>query len=352
MYNTSLFQKVWRDCLPILKAQAAVAPNRKYGGLDYHFLEENSSQLLSDVDMAANRVAKIVSDLKNFARQSNAADKKPIQINAAIDNAVRLAQTTLRKSGVELTVDLAEDLPMVEGNLQNVEQIVLNLIVNGVQAIAHDRGKIHLKSQFQRRHRQIIISISDNGCGVAPAISGTLFDPFVTNKQAEGGTGLGLSVTYSLVKAHEGEITYQSREGEGSTFIVSFPVSSEKQSARILVVDDDRSVRNVLTESLAEVGSYRVEEASNGIEACIKLGTYRPDLLILDMFMPEMDGLEVCRTINAQPELSEMKVMITTGFPDHPKLKEIRDLGFTEIHYKPLALPDFLAGVSGLLQGK
>ena len=352
MYNNSLFQKVWRDCLPVLKQQAAGEPSRKYGGLDYDFLEENSRQLLSDVGMAANRVAKIVSDLKNFAGQSNVADKKPIQVNAAIDNAVRLAQTTLRKSGVELALDLATDLPLLEGNLQNVEQIILNLLVNAVQAIEHDQGKIKIKSEFQKSNRRIIITVSDNGCGVASDISDTLFDPFVTNKQAEGGTGLGLSVTYSLVKAHEGEITYQSRKGAGSTFTASFPVISEKQPARILVVDDDGSIRHMLTEALAEVESYRVEQASNGIEACIKLGTYRPDLLILDMFMPEMDGLEVCRTIQAQPELSEMKVMITTGFPDHPKLREIAELGFKDIHYKPFGLPDFLAGVCNLLQRK
>jgi CheY-like chemotaxis protein len=106
----------------------------------------------------------------------------------------------------------------------------------------------------------------------------------------------------------------------------------------------------MLTQALTQDASYLVEEASNGIEACIKLGTYRPDLLILDMFMPEMDGLEVCRTIKVQPELSEMKVMITTGFPDHPKLKEITELGFNTIHYKPFALPYFIEAVSHILE--
>jgi len=348
MYNISLFQKVWHDCLPVLNQYGGKEPGRKYGGLTYDFLEENSDRLLSDMDMAANRVAKIVSDLKNFARQSNVVDKSSMQINTAVENALRLAQTSLRKSGVELKIDLATDLPSLKGNLQNIEQIILNLVINAVQAIDHDQGVVRIATGFQNKDRRIFVSITDNGCGVAPDISDKLFDPFVTDKQAEGGTGLGLSVTYSLVNAHDGEIVFQSQKGEGTTFTVFFPTVVKEATGRILVVDDDKSIRDMLTKALAEAGPYLVEEASNGIEACIKLGTYRPDLLILDMFMPEMDGLEVCRTIKSETEFSDMNVIITTGFPDHQKLKEVAALGFDRIHYKPFNLPEFLKVVSNI----
>lgn len=348
MYNISLFQKVWHDCLPVLNQYGGKEPGRKYGGLTYDFLEENSDRLLSDMDMAANRVAKIVSDLKNFARQSNVVDKSSMQINTAVENALRLAQTSLRKSGVELEVDLASDLPSLKGNLQNIEQIILNLVINAVQAIDHDQGVVRIATGFQDKDRRIFVSITDNGCGVAPDISDKLFDPFVTDKQAEGGTGLGLSVTYSLVNAHDGEIVFQSHKGKGTTFTVFFPTVVKEATGRILVVDDDKSIRDMLTKALTEAGPYLVEEASNGIDACIKLGTYRPDLLILDMFMPEMDGLEVCRTIKSEPEFFDMNVIITTGFPDHQKLKEVAALGFDRIHYKPFNLPDFLKAVSNI----
>ena len=346
MYNIPLFQKVWHDCLPVLKQRTGKEPDRRYGGLTYSFLKENADRLLSDMDMAANRVAKIVSDLKNFARQSSVAEKGPLHMNMAVDNAVRLAQTTLRNSGVELEVDLAQDLPLLTGNLQNIEQIILNLIVNGVQAIDHDQGKIKIATRYQKEDGKICVSIMDNGRGVAPEISDKLFDPFVTDKQAEGGTGLGLSVTYSLVKAHDGEIIFRSQKGKGTTFTVFFPTIVREESGRILIVDDDKSIRDMLREALTGDRPYMVEEASNGIEACIKLGTYRPDLLILDMFMPEMDGLEVCRTIESEPELCDMKVIITTGFPDHEKLKEVAALGFTRIHYKPFDIPKFIEAVS------
>jgi len=230
MLNIPLLQKVWHDFLPILKQYAAQEPNRKYGGLTYDFLEENLSRLLLDMDMAANRVARIVTDLKNFARQSDVADKKAMAINTAVENAVLLAQTTIRKSGVHLELDLAHDSPLIEGNLQSIEHVILNLVINAIQAIDHDQGKIKIGTGFQSKDGRIYVSVEDNGRGIAPSISGRIFDPFVTDKQAQGGTGLGLSITYSLVKAHGGEITFQSQKGKGASFTVFFPPFERESS--------------------------------------------------------------------------------------------------------------------------
>lgn len=129
MFNIPLLQKIWHDFLPVLKEQAGKEPDEKYGGLTYDFLKGNLSKLLSDMDIAANRVAKIVMNLKNFARQSNVADKKPIQLNTAVENAMRLVQTTLRKSDIDMKVDLADNLPLMEGSLQSIEQIILNITI-------------------------------------------------------------------------------------------------------------------------------------------------------------------------------------------------------------------------------
>ncbi|RLB80478.1 MAG: hypothetical protein DRH17_11830 [Deltaproteobacteria bacterium] len=322
MFNIPLLKKIWHDFQPVLKEHADREIDSRYGGLPYDFIEENLSQLLSDMEMAASRVAKIVTDLKNFARQSDVADKKPIQINMAVKNAMRLASTTLRKSGIHLKLNLGNNLPLMEANLQSIEQIVLNLIINAIEAINHDRGRVVVATGFQQKDKRIFISISDNGRGIDPSISDKLFDPFVTDRQTEGGTGLGLSITYKLVEAHDGEITFQSEKGKGTTFTVFFPTKLREKAAKILVVDDEASFRNLLTEALATDRPWLVDEACNGVEACIKLGTYRPDVLILDIFMPEMDGVEVCRTIKRERELSDIKVIITTGFPSHPEAFE------------------------------
>jgi len=351
MFNVPLLQKVWHDFLPVLREHASKEPDKQYGGLPNDFLEENLDQLLSDMNAAAKKVAKIVTDLKNYARKTTVVDKKLIQINEAVENAVRLARTTLRKSGIELKADLGSNIPQMEGNLQNIEQIILNLIVNATQAIDHDRGKVEIVTGLQKESGQIFMSISDNGRGIDPSISDNIFDPFVTNRQADGGTGLGLSITYNLVKVHHGEITFQSQKEKGTTFTVFFPTILKEKAAKILVVDDDESIRNTLTEVLAMERSWSVDQASNGTEACIKLGIYRPDLLILDILMPEMDGVEVCRTIRAEPELHDMKVIVITGFPESPEVKEVARLGFTHIYGKPFNLQDFREVVNNLLKG-
>ena len=354
MYNLPLIEKIWSDLLPVLMERKERAPLQKYGGFTYDFLEDNLPQLVADMDMAANRIAKIVSDLKNFSKQSNVAEKSTVQVNAAVKNAIRLAQTTLRKSDVRIELDLDENLPLITGNLQSIEQIVLNIIINAIQAIDHTDGIIRIRTGFQRKDARIYLQISDNGGGISPAIADKLFLPFVTDKQAEGGTGLGLSVTYGLVQAHEGDISFETLQGKGTTFTVSLPTLLKRETVKILIVDDDQAIREMLIEALTlnRDQPYLIEEAANGIEATIKLGTYRPDLLILDIFMPEMDGLEVCRIIKNEPELSDMRVIISTGYPDHKKLEEMAKMGFSNVISKPFDLMDFVKKVESILAAR
>lgn len=350
MYNIPLLQKIWADFMPVLKERQQLAPNQRFGGFDYDFLADNLVQLIADMDMAAHRVAKTVSDLKNFSRQSNVAEKAPLQINTAVRNAMRLAQTTLRTSSVDVELHLGEDLPDIDGNLQSIEQIVLNILINAVQSIDHDQGIIIVTTGFRNQDGRVFIRVADNGRGISDAIADKIFLPFITDKQSEGGTGLGLSVSYSMVKSHEGEIVFDTTPGSGTSFTVLLPSMLKGQLPKILVVDDDNAIRRMLIEALTMDHLYLVEEASNGIEASIKLGTYRPDLLILDIFMPEMDGLEVCRTISNESELSDMKVIITTGYPEHPKLDEVIELGYTNIFSKPFDLLNFIEAIDKILR--
>jgi signal transduction histidine kinase len=354
MYNLPLIEKIWSDLLPVLMEQKEKVPLQKYGGFTYDFLKDNLPQLVADMDMAANRIAKIVSDLKNFSKQSNVAQKSMVQVNLAVQNAMRLAQTTLRKSGVRIRLDLDENLPLIAGNLQSIEQIIINIIINAIQAIDHGDGIIRVKTGFQRKDARIYLQITDNGGGISPAITDKLFLPFVTDKQAQGGTGLGLSVTYGLVQAHGGDIFFKTRKGKGTTFTVSLPTLLKRKAIKILIVDDDAAIREMLIEALTlnRDRPYLIEEAANGIEATIKLGTYRPDLLILDLFMPEMDGLEVCRIIKNEVELSDMQVIVSTGYPDHTKLEEMAKLGFTNVISKPFDLMEFVKRVEDIMAAR
>jgi PAS domain S-box-containing protein len=351
LFNLPLFEKMWTDLAPLFESLADRHKEQKFGGLKYSFISQNMMRLISDMQMAANRVARIVTGLKQFARKSNPADKSNIQVNNAVENAVRLAASTLSKSTIRLKTILAPNLPLLYANLQNLEQIVLNLMINAVQSISCPNGLVRIKTAFRDPDQAITIEISDNGRGINPAVAEKIFDPFVTDRQSEGGTGLGLSVTYNLVKAHNGEIYFETKAGQGTTFTVVLPTIERQKKHRIMVVDDDASFRALIIQVLSRKTYSEVEGFANGAEALIRLGSSPPDLLILDMFMPEIDGLGVCRAIKNELGLELMKVVIVTGFPDHPNVLAAKQLGFKQILVKPINITYFLKHIHECLNG-
>jgi signal transduction histidine kinase/ActR/RegA family two-component response regulator len=352
LFNLPLLEKMWHDLMPVLESHITKAPEKKLGGLMPAFVKENLPRLISDMEMAANRVARIVSGLKGFSSKSNPAEKRDIDPNKAVNNAARLAAATIKSSKTVMEMNLASDLPLLHANLQNLEQIVLNLIINALESIRHDHGKVCITTRFVANDQSIIIEVSDNGRGVNPKVAEKIFDPFVTDRQTAGGTGLGLSVTYNLVKAHNGDISFKTKPGQGTTFVIALPTGPKQKPFNIMVVDDDRDFREMLLRALIRNINCLVEDFANGAEALIRMGSYPPDLLILDMFMPEMDGLGVCRAIKNELGLDLMKVIIVTGFPDHPNLYEAASMGFGQILTKPLAIEEFIQTVNENLNGK
>jgi len=223
IFDIPLLQRIWRDAIPVLRVEAENEPRKKYGGLTFGFLKDNMEQLLTDMEFAANRVAKTVSNLKAYTRQSSITDKQPMQVNTAVENSVRLTHTTLKKASITLTLNLGDNIPRIDGNMQSIEQIITNLTINAIQAIGHTSGRIAITTGFLEQNRRVFISISDNGKGVDPSLSDKIFDPFITTRHNEGGTGLGLSITKNLVDAHGGEITFTTEKGKGTSFILFFP---------------------------------------------------------------------------------------------------------------------------------
>jgi signal transduction histidine kinase/ActR/RegA family two-component response regulator len=352
LFNLPLLEKMWRDLMPLLHEHMIQSPEKRIGGLPPVFVKQNLPRLISDMEMAANRVAQIVSGLKGFARKSNPAEKWDVQVNKAVCNAVRLADATAKKLKIVIDVNLASDLPLLRANLQNLEQVVLNLIINALESIGHDHGKVGIATRFIEQSQSIAIDVTDNGRGINPAVADNIFDPFVTDRQAAGGTGLGLSVTYNLVKAHQGDIRFRTKTGQGTTFTVVLPTVPAHRPYKIMVVDDDSDFRGMIVRLLNRSTNCVIEDFANGAEALIRMGSHPPDLLILDMFMPEMDGLGVCRAVKNELGLELMKVIIVTGFPDHPNLYEAAGMGFSQILTKPLVVDDFINMVKENLDGK
>ncbi len=140
LFNTAIVKNVWNDFLPLLEKQAEIEPNRKYGGLHYDYLKKEFVQLLLDMEMASERMADITRRIKDFSRRTDIADKTRMRINDAVENAINLARGALKRSDIAVRTDLGKDIPFIEGHLQSIEQVVLNLLLNAAQAMEGHGG--------------------------------------------------------------------------------------------------------------------------------------------------------------------------------------------------------------------
>jgi signal transduction histidine kinase len=176
---------------------------------------------LKIIERETKRCRTIIDNLLKFARQEK-VERKPLGVNQVVEDTAALVDHQLGMHGIRLEKELAQDLPAILGNGNQLQQILLNLLLNAQQAMEGTGGKIRITTGRTGDGRAEV-RISDTGPGIPKEIQARLFEPFFTTKPAGKGTGLGLSVTYGIVKDHKGEILVESDAGRGATFILLFP---------------------------------------------------------------------------------------------------------------------------------
>jgi two-component system, cell cycle sensor histidine kinase and response regulator CckA len=284
---------------------------------------------------------------------------KPIDLNALIDKAAGLFCRT--RSGVAITRKLAPDLPPVEADPGQMEQVLLNLLVNAWQAMSR-QGDMTLTSRavtlseafcesYQRRPgRYVHLSLTDTGTGMDAATLARIFEPFFTTKDVGQGTGLGLATVYAIIKHHQGIIRVDSQPGQGTTFHVFLPVSRKaavaghtrddairRGSGTVLLVDDEDGIRMVAGRLLEQLG-YQVLPAAGGLEA---LEIYRRerdriDLVILDMLMPGMGGVATFQELKGIDP--GVRVLLSSGYSQDGEAQETMAAGARGFIQKPYRL--------------
>ncbi|MCK4622777.1 MAG: hypothetical protein KAT62_11260 [Desulfuromonadales bacterium] len=198
--------------------RAELKAERKKQKIDY--LLEDSEDLLAESLDGAKRVQDIVRNLKSFSRVDQ-AELQSADLNECLESTIAIAWNEL-KYKVTLEKDYA-DLPLLLCRPQQLNQVFMNLLINGAQAIA-EKGMISIKTWHD--DLAVYIEISDNGCGIPPENLRRIFEPFFTTKEVGKGTGLGMSISYDIIAAHNGEISVQSKVDEGTTFTLSFPLNA------------------------------------------------------------------------------------------------------------------------------
>ncbi|KUK37074.1 MAG: Signal transduction histidine-protein kinase AtoS [Thermacetogenium phaeum] len=188
--------------------------------------EEKQMRLLKNIKNCAHRCKNIVQGLLAFSRQEQYAFE-PLSLNDVVRGALDLVSYHIETSNIELVVNLSRELPLIEGNGQQLEQVVVNLLLNAKEAIEAAKGecrRIEVVTGYDSETDRVFVRVSDTGCGIPPEKLLHIFDPFFTDKGNYRGTGLGLSVSHGIVQSHGGMIEVESEPGKGSVFTVKIPV--------------------------------------------------------------------------------------------------------------------------------
>jgi signal transduction histidine kinase/DNA-binding response OmpR family regulator len=315
-------------------------------------LDDEQADYLQTIRLSSDQLLAVINDILDFSKiESGKLDleAEPLSPRNAIEEACDIAAPRAREKNLELIVDVPESarggLPAppaaILGDVTRLRQVLINLINNAIKFT--EKGEVtvtmrQLSKPADESRLRIEFRVSDSGIGIAPDRVGALFQAFTqvdaSTTRKYGGTGLGLAICKRLVELMGGEIGVESVPGKGSTFwftilapAAEMPVAAMVDAAaligkRALVVDDHVTNVRVLSRQL-QLWGMQVSSAESGVEALRLLaqkGLAKPDIIITDMHMPEMDGVSLAQAIKARPDLAQVPlVLLTSGFmpPGH-----------------------------------
>jgi polar amino acid transport system substrate-binding protein len=223
LLNMPILREVYQDAEEVLEARYRLQGDFTLGGLPYSRMRNEVPCLLEEMQEGANRIKRIVEELKDFARQDTSAACEAIDFNSVVQAAVRLVDSSIRSATNHFESLYSPNLPIIQGNSQRIEQVVVNLILNACQSLPDVERRVSLATFYDQKAETVVLRLIDEGTGITPEHIPHLTDPFFTTKRESGGTGLGLSVSATIVKEHGGALTFESEPGSGTTVTLTLP---------------------------------------------------------------------------------------------------------------------------------
>ncbi len=337
--------------------------------------DEKQLPKIEGIIKASHKARDLTQQLLSFGRKQ-VMQMQVVDLNEVIASFYSIMRRTLRES-IAIDLKLCSHDAIISADRSKLDQVILNLAVNAQDALAEtghitiETGQVMIDDEYARQHPgmktgdYILLSFSDDGCGMCDATLRHIFEPFYTTKQVGHGTGLGLANVYGIVKQHNGYIAVTSKVGSGTTFKMYFPLVHEQPaghngpaahpatdhagSETILLVEDNEMVR-VMTAELLEGFGYRVHIGVDP-EQALELARHIPEkieLLITDVVMPGMNGLQLFERLKTErPDIEHVlyisgytnNVIVSAGAPEE------------DIHFlsKPFTVDALLAKVRSLL---
>ena len=224
--NAPLLERLWGDLLEAFDHRIQ-DPEPMAGGLTALEIKETVPKLLRGITDGARRIDTIVKSLRSFSRPDPHAAFVPVCLNSVIQTALVFLTNEIQKATQHFYTRLDKAPAPITGIPQRLEQVVINLVLNACQALTRKEQQIILETQTRRDTKtgksEVILKVTDQGCGIDHPTLERIFDPFFTTKAAIKGTGLGLTITEKIVKEHHGWIAFESQPGAGTSVIVGFP---------------------------------------------------------------------------------------------------------------------------------
>jgi len=232
MLNSPILKEAWKNAMPILEKYYEENGDFIMGGMNYTEMRDNIPTLFSGITDGAKRIKHIVDELKNYVRDNTADLTQSVDINEVLKSAVSLLSNMIKNSTHQFSITYGKNLPLLRGNFQRLEQVLINLIQNACQALPDTRKGLFISVQWIEEKSTIVIKVRDEGMGIAPEKIPHITDPFFTTKTDSGGVGLGLSISARIVEEHGGALHFDSEIGAGTTATITLPVDRQNQSAK------------------------------------------------------------------------------------------------------------------------
>jgi PAS domain S-box-containing protein len=327
--------------------------------------DPTTARLCETMERQVNHLVRLVDDLLEVSRITRGKielRKERVELAAVARNAVETSRPLIDAAGVQLAISLPQEPIIVDGDPVRLGQILANLLNNAAK-YTNQGGQIWLTAR--QENAEAVISVRDTGIGIPSHVLPKVFDMFMqvdrTTNRSQGGLGIGLTLVRSLVELHNGSVSVHSDgPNAGSEFTVRLPLAVDERSSkssgttpkatrtipsrRILVVDDNVDSAATLGMLLKYLGAD-VHVAHDGVAALDAVEKYRPNVVLLDIGMPGMDGLEVARRIRERDEFSAITLIALTGWGQEDDRQRTREAGFD--HH--LVKPADIAALQGLL---
>lgn len=317
--------------LEYASAEAAALKRELPVGLPGRKRLEDMERVLSEARHGADRVRRIVQDLRTFSR-GDEESRGPVDLHAVLDSAAKLAGNELTPRA-RLMKEYG-DSGWVDGNESRLAQVFLNLLINSAQALPEGQSAHHEVRLVTRREGEwVMTEVRDSGCGMSPEVMSRIFDPFFTTKPVGVGTGLGLALCHRFITAMGGEISVESEVSKGTVVRVRLraaaapesqfqgvrPVQQDQEGVRVrgrvMIVDDDVMVSSALRRTLAREHDVEVVTSSRqALELLKGPKGAEVDVVLCDLMMPDLTGMELhADLVVSAPAVARRMVFVTGG---------------------------------------